>query len=210
MWLSLLLSSATSHRVCGLLNPQRRAGKRLAAPNHCYRFLAMWVYPSSVGFVSKLQLVQISSTASPVLCQNQLNLLPPLFLTPPLTQRSGFGHWLFILLIAVGSSQLLNHWRMTNMRKVHNRMGSSLNPIASFLSQVWEGAMTLAFIIFMIIHLHKQHVYVNTYICIYIFIYVQNWATFFFMQSFNVTGIGRSHLCPQGMHASSFCPFYSL
>lgn len=32
--------------------------------------------------------------------------------------------------------------------------------------QVWEGVMTLALIIFMIIHLHKQYVYVNTYICI--------------------------------------------
>lgn len=30
------------------------------------------------------------------------------------------------------------------------------------------------------------------------------------MWPFNVTGIGKSHLCPQGMHASSFCPFYSL
>lgn len=32
--------------------------------------------------------------------------------------------------------------------------------------------MTSALIIFMIIHLHKQYVCVNTYICIYIHLYV--------------------------------------
>lgn len=73
--------------------------------------------------------------SAPVLCQNQLNLLIPLLSTTPFTQRSGFSHGLLMLLIAVGSSQLLNHCQVANLKGVHNKMGSSLNHIACCLSQ---------------------------------------------------------------------------
>jgi len=51
-----------------------------------------------MGFVSKLQQEKISSIAAPdlCLCQNQLNLLSPLFSTTPFTQRFVFVYQLFM------------------------------------------------------------------------------------------------------------------
>lgn len=102
-------------------------------------FLAFWVYPSPMAFVSKILRDEISSIAAPdfCLCQNQLSLLSPLFSTtpPPFTQM--FGFCLAAPHAADGRRFLTGFELLTDdnrEKSLLKKNGTILNHIASFLS----------------------------------------------------------------------------